>query len=145
MGAIALIGGAMQAVGEYQAGQKNAANMRYNQKIAKQQAQEARERGQREKVKFMKGINKLVGSQRAAFAAQGIEVDAGTALDYQTDTRTQAEDDARTIINNAALEAWGYEVQAVNYGQKAEVAAAEGISSGFNTILTSGLKYAGYT
>ena len=56
----------------------------------------------------------LIGSQRAALASQGGDVDSGSPLDIQSDTARAGEFDAQTIRNNAAQQAYGYRLQAAN-------------------------------
>jgi hypothetical protein len=54
----------------------------------------------------------VIGTQRAEFAAQGVDVGSGSAVDVQKDTAYQGEIDALTLRTNAAREAWGYTVEA---------------------------------
>lgn len=57
----------------------------------------------------------LKGSQRAALAANGVVLGEGSALDLLTSTDYMGEVDALTIRDNAAKQAWGYNIQADNY------------------------------
>lgn len=54
----------------------------------------------------------LIGTQRAAMAGNGGVVDDGSNALIQQDTAQYGELDAMIISNNAAREAYGYEVQA---------------------------------
>ena len=62
-----------------------------------------------------------IGTQRSTQAANGIDVNSGSAARLQDDTAMLGELDALTIQNNAAREAYGYRVQArqdlLNAGQ----------------------------
>jgi hypothetical protein len=84
--------------------------------------------------------DKILGAQRAGYAAQGVKVDTGSAADVATETRFNINKDIITLRNNAKKAAWGYKVEARNhrtagkYGQQAAKNAAN------NTILTGGLK-----
>lgn len=72
------------------------------------------------------------GSQKAAFAANGVDLGVGSAARVLTDTDALGEMDANTIEANAIRSAWGYTTQAVNMRNDAlfSEAAADGISPG---------------
>lgn len=133
------IGGLLvSSYSSYEAGQVNEDIAEYNQTIAGYQSRDAIDRGKEREKRFRDDASRLQGSQRAALAAQGIEIDDDSALDLLADTASSIEIDAITIRNNAAREAWGYAVQAQDYGFRGEVAAATGTSQAVSTILTSG-------
>lgn len=54
----------------------------------------------------------LMGSQRAAYAAQGLDTTTGSPADVMSSDARLSELDRLTIMNNAAREAWGYRAQA---------------------------------
>lgn len=123
-----------------------------NAKYAEQQAADAVDIGQEAEYRHRAGVRGLVGSQRAASAAQGIEIDSGSALDVQLESVGIGELDALTIRNNAAREAWGYKVEAAdlrNRGKMAQfagkTAAASYRNASWSTLLTgaSELAYMG--
>lgn len=89
---------------------ENSKILDYNASIATHQADDAILRGATEERRLRVGVGSLIGSQRAAFAAQGIEVGSGTAADVQASTAQQGEEDALTIRTNAMMEAWGFKV-----------------------------------
>lgn len=91
---------------------ENAAIEDFNARMSEAKARDALYRGAEEEKKQRLGIRGLIGSQRASFAAQGLELDLGSALDVQTDTAYQGELDALTIRTNAARESWGFQVEA---------------------------------
>lgn len=119
---------------------------RYHQRLAKWNADQTErdaafvlERGQRAANRQRQDAKGLVGSQRAAAAASGVEVNDGSALDVQADTAALGELDATTIANNAAREALGYKAQASGYRQ-------QGIYEGLAARNQAGaLKTAGYS
>lgn len=80
----------------------------------------------------------LIGAQRAGYAAQGVELDEGTAKAVQTQSAGMGELDALTIRNNAAREAWGYRVGATNSRMGGKYAAQEANTQAFATLATSG-------
>ena len=89
-------------------------NIFANARIAKMSAEDALKRGALASDDHMARIGRLIGSQRAAFATQGIEIDTGSAKQIQEETFNLGLEDAVTIRNNSYLEAFGFESQAAN-------------------------------
>ena len=77
----------------------------------------------------------FIGSQRAGFAANGIDVNTGSAGLVQDDTAQFGELDALTIMNNAAREAYGYKTQAVDQRQQGKLAKYKGKMDAIGSIL----------
>lgn len=122
-------------------------NAEQNRQFADILAIDALRRGSLEAGKFKQKVRQLRGSQRAALAAQGIDVDSGDAADIQVETERMGTIDAETIKSNAWREAWGYKVQAVNYGAQGagaslsgRLAEMAGNNAKANTLLTGGLQ-----
>jgi hypothetical protein len=84
---------------------------RNNQMIAEARARRAEQQGRVDEQTARVRSAALLGSRRAALAAQGGDVDSGSPLDIQADTARAGEYDAQTIRNNAALKAYGYRLQ----------------------------------
>jgi hypothetical protein len=57
--------------------------------------------------------NQAVGAERSSYAAQGVNVNSGSALDVQVATGNMAAIDAMTIRNNAALKVWGIQTGSI--------------------------------
>jgi hypothetical protein len=130
--------GAADAQADFQKSQANT-----NAVYAEMQGADAIKRGDKE-ARALKGQGKkLIGSQRAAAAAQGIEVDSGSALDTQEDTAGLVAEDALTIKNNAWREAWGYKVQASNYQGQGAMAGLAAKNTSRSSLVTGGLIAAG--
>jgi hypothetical protein len=87
---------------------------RQNQMIAESYARRAEDQGRVDMQNQRFKTASLIGSQRAALASQGGDVNSGSPLDIVGDTARAGEFDTRTIGNNAALKAYGYRVQAFN-------------------------------
>ena len=83
-----------------------------NAAFADVQAADALSRGNVEESQARGDTRRLMGSQRAALAAQGIDIGDGSAGDILDESNALGELDALTIRNNARREAWGYQVQA---------------------------------
>lgn len=110
-----------------------------NATLADQQAEDALVRGQNAQYKQAAQTRGLIGSQRAAAAASGVDVGSGSALELQLDSAGMGEIDRTEIKNNAMLEAWGYQAQAVDYRNRAKLTRY----AGKNTA--AGLKAASYS
>lgn len=67
-----------------------------------------------------------VASGRAAAAAGGADVNTGSAAAVTASRNLVGAVDALTIKNNAAREAWGYDVQAANYRTQGKLALMAG-------------------
>lgn len=102
-----------------------------------------------------KDAKRVSGSQRAALAAQGIDVSSGSASDVLSETEIQSEQDfnrakyfskldAITIKNNAWREAWGFKVESTNTRFSGNMARSAGDFKASNTLLTGGLKAFAY-
>jgi len=87
---------------------------RQRQQLAEQQARDAIQRGQVAEQKQRDLTAQRIGTQQAALAAQGTDLE-GSPIDILGDTARAGEQDALTIRNNAAREAWGYQMQAAGY------------------------------
>lgn len=86
-----------------------------NAQLAEWQAQDATSRGQRAEQVSRGKTAQLASTQKASFAARGLDVNVGSALEIQQDTAYMGEIDAQTIRANSAKEAWGFRVQKGNY------------------------------
>lgn len=110
-----------------------------NSRIAELQAKSAERRGKDEANAYRVKVKQLIGSQRAAMAAQGIDIGADSALEIQEETAILGEQDAMTIKNNAFLEATGYRIQALDYKSQSKYAEIGGKTKARNTLLTGGM------
>ena len=136
----------------------------FNAVMADFQAEDTISRGETAATDHQVRTQGLIGSQRVAMAAQGIDIESGSAMEVQEDTASQSAMDVMTIRNNAWREAWGYKVQASDYrfkGQLAKFSGEFGVlqaqmdasaaeftgqqqrSAGMNSLLTGGLDAAG--
>lgn len=140
---LAIAGGALQlgqsysksldekAYGDYQRQQYD-----FNSKLAGIAAEDATARGERQISALRAQGRQIQGAQRAALAAQGIQVDSGSAGMIQEDSRAAVERDILTTRNNAWREAWGYQSQSLSLafqGQQAQLGSRNDAS---NTLLT---------
>jgi hypothetical protein len=117
-----------QGAAQREAAESQAGLADYNAKVAELQAKDARIRGAEEEGQFRQQVRGMIGSQRAGFAGSNIDVGSGSALDVQADAAFLGELDALTIRNNAAREAWGFDVEAEDQRRRAEIARKEGVN-----------------
>jgi hypothetical protein len=138
--AISSVGGAyvqsqaMRAQGEHQ---ENIAKM--NAQLAEAQADQAMKRGQAEANRKEAQMKILRGRQRAAGAANGVDVDSGSMLEIQEESMALGALDAMTIKNNAIREAYGYKSQSMSYQQQGQWARSNAQMNADATLLTGGL------
>ncbi len=125
--------------GEYESSAFN-----INASFAEMQAEDALKQGEKAAKNLKKQVKLTIGAQRANMAAQGIELDSGSALEIQEDTAVMGELDALTIKNNAYREAWGFKVQAEDFRSRAQYSEWAARNNSRNTLLTGGLQSAGY-
>ena len=131
---VAMVGGsALSAYGQLQAGQAarqagdyNSAVARNNQIIANRQAEDAIKRGDIAADEQRRKVSRIGGAQKAAIGASGVALDSGTALDIFGDTVAFGELDALTIKSNAKREAYGYQVQGMNFEAEGAMARTRG-------------------
>lgn len=102
-----------------------AAQFDYNAAIAELQAKDVIERGREDESRFRVGVRGLIGSQRAGFAGQGVDVGFGSAVDVQSDARSLGQADIQTMRKNAEREAWGFKVQAEDLARGGGIARKE--------------------
>lgn len=112
-----------------------------NQRFAARQAEETIRMGDVAASQHKKKVHQLVGSQRAALAAQGIDVGSGDALEIQKETMELGYMDALQIKNNAWRTAWGYKVEASNMASRSKFSGLAARNAANNTLLTGGLQF----
>jgi hypothetical protein len=130
--------GAVLAQGQYQN-----RIAQYNANLAELDAQNATRRGAQAAQRSAVDTNQRRGASRAAFAAQGIDVNSGSAADTQSDLAEIGALDALTIQNNAAREAFGYRSQGAQEAlqgkfalQAARNTASSLTTQSYSTLLT---------
>lgn len=138
--AIGAVSGMMQGQAQQSQANSQAAALRRNAVYLGNAAADARVRGmQKADWKRVEG-QQLIGTQRAAMAANGGMVDQDTNALLQQDTAQLAEFDALTISNNAAREAYGYEVQQSDALRTAKTVKAQGNKAVMSSVLGGALQ-----
>lgn len=115
-----------------------------NKKFAEIQADEAIKLGNLSANQQRAKTQEVIASQKAALAAQGIELDSGTAETLLKSTASLGELDAVNISNNAWREAWGYKAQAQNYSAEGRAIDLTTKNLARSTLITGGLQSLNY-
>lgn len=116
-----------------------------NAKLAEQNARDAILRGGEAVHDRHTATRRLVASQRAVAASQGLDPDTGTPGDLGSEARTIGALDEVTLMNNATREAWGFKVEASQHRASAKQARTSGRMGAVSTLLTGGAQaWAGY-
>lgn len=152
---------AQQKAANYQA-QVDANNAKIaanNAKIAAWNRSDALQRGEIEAQKSMRDRAGFMSQQRAKLAASGQDMTQGSALDLLASSEFLGQEEVNTINNNAAREAWGYELEGMNYMNQGQAFQSEsdfsrwkansinptkaGAMAGASSLLSSASSYAG--
>lgn len=121
-----------------------------NARLAEYQAQDAERRGAVAAQNVGYRTNQVKGTQRAALAANGVDLGYGSALELLSDTDYFGSVDRATTVDNAAREAWGYRTQGANYTSDASLlrqrASAESpfLSAGTSLLGSAGRVASGW-
>lgn len=114
-----------------------------NAEIADKQAADAINTGTLDANRALGETGQQSSSTRAALAAQGVDITTGSAAAQTASQQLIGDVDALTIRDNAARQAWGFDVQAANQrmqGRLAQLAgeneAATDRVSSVSTLLT---------
>jgi hypothetical protein len=134
-----LVGTGIQVAGQLAQGKQDAATAETNRRLGVAQANDALLRGTKEETRYRRVIAQVAGQQKADFGARNVAV-SGTALDLLADTAQIGEEDALTIRNNAAREAWGYRNQASEASRWGANQLSNSRGQAIGTLLTEGSK-----
>jgi hypothetical protein len=123
---------AFGAIGAISQGNANADAARYsaevaanNAKIANQNAAYARAAGETKAYDEALKQRAQAGAITAALAANGMDVNSGSALDVRETGREVGETDVERQRSNAALQAYGYRTQATNFEAQSQLDKAQ--------------------
>ena len=141
-----LIGTGLSAFGQYRAGQAQQGAYNYNAQVAESEAGVARVGAAREEEIHREKLNRLIGTQKALYAAAGVDISSGSPLLTFMETAEEGEKEAQYIRYGGEVEATSKLNEAkLNryYGKQASRAGTIGAGSTFLTGLSqAGLGYA---
>ena len=141
--AIMVVGALVSARSAQVQGQTAKAIGRNNQILAEQAAQDAQKRGEENAMAARRKGDQVLGAQRAAQAASGLDLSVGTAAELQDQTSFFSDTDQRTARMNAAREAWSARAQGANYRAQGDAAATQGNLSAAGTLVGAAGSVAG--
>ncbi len=130
---------AQKAQGKFQKQQ-----LEQNAKFSEMAANETTSRAEADVRRLQRQEKKVIGDQRATLAAQGIDVDDGSAAEAQEEVRLATAQDIQTVRNNAWREAYGLRSGAIDYRSRGAMADITGRSSSRATLLTGSLDTTAY-
>lgn len=151
LAAAGIAGGAIQAFGAVQSGYAKSAAAAYqsqvaanNAKIAQQDATLDIQAGEVAAVNRGLKTRAMVGQEKAAQGASGIDVNSGSAVDVRAGTEELGMLDALTVRSDASKKAYAKQVEAVSDTAQSQLLTAEseqdvtaGWISGAGTLLSS--------
>lgn len=97
-----------------------------NAKEASASAADALERGNVDQMRHYREVSQRMGAQRAALAANGLDINFGSAADLVGDTAMIGEEDASTLAENTNRDVRGFLIQGANYTAEAKSQRAAG-------------------
>lgn len=97
-----------------------------NADLAREQAEDAIARGRESELKYLRQSRQFMGAQRARAGASGALVDNGSLAQIGQESLLVRDQDLLKVRNNAAREAWGYNVEAANFDMRAELTRRAG-------------------
>lgn len=125
-GAISAYGQMEQGKAAQQSGLYQAAVARNNKIIAERAAEAEKMQGLSESEQNDYKVRSVAGTQKAIQAANGIDVNSGTALAIRKGTVEMGTYDSEMIRANAGKKAYNYLVQAQNFESEARFKTMEG-------------------
>jgi len=140
------IGGVFaSAIGSYSSAQAQKSNLKFqadmaeiSARMSEQSAQSALNQGQRQASAISMRAGQIKSGQRAALAANGVDLGAGNAAELQASTDIMKQIDMNTAEANGIRAAFGYRTQGVNYQNEAMLKrSTAGSVSPFGAMATS--------
>lgn len=111
-----------------------------NARIASVQSRQALEAGDMQASRQNLKTQSIIGSERAAQGASGIDVASGSSALVRASTGGVGAVDELTIRNNAARQAWGYQTEAIQDTYQGKFAQLTSNAKSFQTLLSGGLQ-----
>lgn len=135
-----LFGASEEAKAQKRQAEFAAQQLEFNSRMAERDANEIVKRADLDVQQFQRKGALVRGAQRASMAAQGIDIDSGSAQAIAEETNANLVEDITNIKNNAIMEAYGYRVQASQMRQQANMTRAAGRQAASNTLLAGGAR-----
>lgn len=102
-------------------------------------AADAKVRGEEDVARYRRDLDQIVSQQRVLSAAQGVDINQGTAAAVQADTRRIGDMDIATIRENARREAYGLRANSEVNAKSLRAGANAAFANAGMTLLTNGV------
>ncbi len=137
---------ALSTYGAYSQAKTTGAIARNNAKVAEVQAQDAIKRGDLTAQDALRRSRQVVGAQRAAFSARGLDISGGTPASLIDEADFFGQSDAATARTNARKEAWALRAGGRNYQAQADAqnplfAASDSLLGGASSVADRWMSY----
>lgn len=142
---LAIAAAAASAVTAVSAGQQAASADKFNQQVAQNNASQALQTAAANEADSKYRATFLLGKQRAAAAASGVDPNSGSPLDVMTETAQQTTLDALRTRYTGTTQAQGFTAQAGLSGFQAGNASTSGYLRAAGSLLNGAAIYAGRT
>lgn len=128
--------------------QKKAGEYQYkvadeNRKLANLKAQDELNKGAADAAAQRRRTQLQIGAQRAAIAANNVDLQTGSALDVLGDTALFGAIDEKQLRENARRRAWDAQVEGQNYGWQGDMARFNARTGAQATYLNAASSIAG--
>lgn len=134
---LATIGAVVGAAGTLESGLYQSQVAANNAKTSEQNAVYAAQAGEQQAAATsLKGAAQDA-QIKAGIAANGVDVNTGSALDVQVGERETNKLNAEDVLNNADLQAYGYRTQAANDNAQSQQDVIGAVASSAGTLLGS--------
>jgi hypothetical protein len=115
-----------------------ASGARQNAQLEREAAQQSEKTGYQERRKLWREVGSVKGQQIASMAANGIDVDFGTAGRIQEDTQLLANEDAQNLYENINQRTRGYLINSSNNKTQSKALKAQGKSALIGSMFQAG-------
>lgn len=109
-----------------------------NARLASEQSRDALERGQIERQRLDREYSQTAGAQRAAMAANGVDLSYGSAAGVQQDTAMMRAEDRGALDRNIYNEMRGLDINAANYRSQAQASRMKGKNAMIGSFISAG-------
>ncbi|HBP6530680.1 TPA: hypothetical protein L6A81_34270 [Pseudomonas aeruginosa] len=131
-------GGILSAYSQIQQGKDAVRTANRQQAYLNRQARQVLDQGEFEDAQLYEQGRQIVGAQRAGFAANGVDVNSGSASRVQESTMNQVAMDAEQVRRNAFNQAFGIVTQGNEGVRQARADYRTRRLNAFSSLLTGG-------
>ncbi|HBP5191302.1 hypothetical protein ACEOIM_06220 [Pseudomonas aeruginosa] len=131
-------GGLLNAYSQIQQGKDAVRTANRQQAYLNRQARQVLDQGEFEDAQLYEQGRQIVGSQRAGFAANGVDVNSGSASRVQESTMNQVAMDAEQVRRNAFNQAFGIVTQGNEGVRQARADYRTRRLNAFSSLLSGG-------